>query len=118
MDRKGAWASGAEGVEINFVLATQFEIFQAGAVAQGVVGKVEDVIRLVIGQMNLEQVQVVVDGIDEATPRSAAGRCSGSCRRLAALPTEFERNTEPRVSAAETLRAVSGRLVPPARQAQ
>ena len=39
---------------------------QAGAVAQGVVGEVEHVIGLVIGQMNLEQVQLVIDGIDQA----------------------------------------------------
>ncbi len=59
-------AAGAEGVEIDFILATQFEVLQTGAVAQGVVGQVEDMIGLVVGQMDFEQVQVVVDGVDEA----------------------------------------------------
>ena len=39
---------------------------QAGAVAQGVVGEVEDVIRLVVGQVDLEQVQPAVDGLGQA----------------------------------------------------
>ena len=59
-------AAGAQGVEEDFVVAAQFEVLQAGAVAQGVVGEVEDVVGLVVGQVDLEQVQAVVDGVDEA----------------------------------------------------
>ena len=33
---------------------------------RGVVGEVEDVIGLVVGQVDLEQVQAPVDGVDEA----------------------------------------------------
>ncbi len=44
-------AAGAQGVEEDFVVAAQFDVLQAGAVAQGVVGEVEDVIGLVVGQM-------------------------------------------------------------------
>jgi hypothetical protein len=61
-------ASGAKSVEVDFILTPQFEILQASAVAQGVVGQVEDVIGFVVGQMDLEQVQLIVDGIDEADP--------------------------------------------------
>ena len=52
-------AAGAQGVEEDLVVAAQFEVLQAGAVAQGVVGEVEDVIGLVVGQVDLEQVQPV-----------------------------------------------------------
>ena len=39
---------------------------QTRAVAQGVVGEVEDVIGFVVGQMDFEQVEVVVDVVDES----------------------------------------------------
>ena len=58
-------ATGAEGIEIDFILPARFQILQTGAIAQGVISQVEHMIRLVIGQMNLEQVQLVIDGIDK-----------------------------------------------------
>ena len=82
-------AACAQGVEEDLVVAAQFEVLQAGAVAQGVVGEVEDVVGLVIGQMDLEQVQAVVDGVDQAElagqehgwRRCRRGRCRGCGRR-------------------------------------
>ena len=59
-------AAGAEGIEEDFVVAAQFDVLQTGAVAQGVVGEVEHVIGFVIRQMDLEQVQAAVDGVDQA----------------------------------------------------
>ena len=59
-------ATGAQGVEEDFVIATEFDVLQTTAVAQGVVGEVEEVIGLVEGQVDLEQLQAVVDGIDQA----------------------------------------------------
>ena len=59
-------ARGSEGVEEDFVLATQFEILQTGAVAQRVVGEVEDMIGFVVGKMELEQMEPFVDGLDES----------------------------------------------------
>ena len=59
-------AAGAQGVEEDLVVAAQFDVLEAGAVAQGVVGDVEDVVGLVVGQVELEQVQALVDGVDEA----------------------------------------------------
>ena len=56
-------AAGAEGVKENLVVAAQLDVLQTGAVAQGVVGEVENVIRLVIRQVNLEQVQSAIDGL-------------------------------------------------------
>jgi len=58
-------AAGTQGVEEDLVVAAQFDVLQTGAVAQGVVSEVEDVIRLVVGQVDLEQVQVPVDGLGE-----------------------------------------------------
>jgi hypothetical protein len=46
--------------------APKFDVFQAGAVAQGIVGEVEDVIGLVVRQVDLEQVQAAVEGLGEA----------------------------------------------------
>src|SRR5438046_10305731 len=57
--------AGAQGIEEHLVVAAQLDVLQTGAVAQGVVGEVEDVIRLVKGQVDLEQAQPVVDGVDE-----------------------------------------------------
>src|SRR5436190_20676425 len=37
-------ALGVEGVEVDFILTPQFEVLQASAIAQGVVGQVENVI--------------------------------------------------------------------------
>ena len=59
-------AASAQGIQERLVVAAQLDVLQAGAVAQGVVGEVEDVIRLVKRQMDLEQVQPVVDGVDQA----------------------------------------------------
>ncbi len=52
---------GPQQVQIGFVLPPQFEVFQASAAAQCVVGQVEHVIRFVIGQMHLEQMQLTID---------------------------------------------------------
>src|SRR5207249_1242170 len=61
-------AAGAQGIEEDLVLAAQVHVLQTGAFAQGVVGKVEDVIGLVVGQMQLQQVQPLVDGVGQSEP--------------------------------------------------
>jgi hypothetical protein len=58
-------ASRAQSIEKDLVLAAQFQVLQAGAVTQGVVSQVEHVIRLVVRQMDLQQVQAFIDGIDQ-----------------------------------------------------
>ena len=52
--------------EIKEILGTGIHVLQAGAFAQGVVGQVEDVVGLVEGAMDLQQVQAVIDGLDQA----------------------------------------------------
>jgi hypothetical protein len=59
-------AAGAQGVEEDLVVAAEFDVLQAGALAQGVVGEVEHMIRLVKRQVDLEQAEAVVDGVDQA----------------------------------------------------
>ena len=59
-------AVGAEGVEEDDVVASQFDVVEAGAVAQGVVGEVQDVVALVVGEVVLEQVESLVDGLGQA----------------------------------------------------
>ena len=74
----------AKQVEIGLVLPPQFEIFQAGAAAQRVVGQVEHVVRLVIRQMDLEQMQPLVDRLGQTQlrdqlvdqPDAAVGRAA------------------------------------------
>lgn len=63
-------------VEIDLVVAAQFEILQTVAVAEGVVSQVEHVIGLVIRQMNLEQVQTPVNGVNQ--PELAGQQVKGS----------------------------------------
>jgi hypothetical protein len=58
-------AAGAQGIEENSVVAAQLDVLQAVAVAQGVDGKVHDVIGAVVGQMDFEYVQAFVDLVDE-----------------------------------------------------
>src|SRR4029077_3669888 len=52
----------------DLVVAAQLDVFEARPLAQGVVGQVENVIRLVVGQMDLEQYQAAVDGVDQPEP--------------------------------------------------
>lgn len=49
-------------VHVGFVLPPQFQVLQAAAIAQGVVGDGENVIGFVIREVQLEQVQPLVDG--------------------------------------------------------
>ena len=58
-------AVGAEGVEEDDVVASQLDVVEAGAVAQRVVGEVEDVITLVVREVILEQVETFVDGLGQ-----------------------------------------------------
>ena len=57
---------GAQGVHIDFVVAAKFQVFQACAAGQHVVGDVQHVVGLVIRQMHLEQFQVAIEGLDQA----------------------------------------------------
>jgi len=59
-------AHGAQGVEIDLVVAEPLEVLHAPAAGEEVEGDVEDVIRLVVGQVALQEVEVVVDGGDQA----------------------------------------------------
>ncbi len=77
-------AVGAQGVEEDEVVASLFDVVEAGAVAQGIVGEVEDVVGLVVGEVELEQVEPLVNGFREAevadqqlNPADAAARNRG-----------------------------------------
>src|SRR5262249_20939100 len=59
-------AVGAQGVEEDLVVASQLNIVEAGPVAQRVVGEVQDMVGLMVGQVELEQVEPLVDGLSEA----------------------------------------------------
>jgi hypothetical protein len=43
-----------------------FQVLQAGAVTRGVVGEGQHVVGFVVGEMETEQAQVPVDGLDQA----------------------------------------------------
>ena len=61
-------ALGAEGVEVDLVVAAQLEVLEAAAAGEDVEGDVQDVVGLVIGEVPLEEVEVVVDVGDQAGP--------------------------------------------------
>ena len=52
----GRESFGAQGVEVRLVLTAVFDVFQAGALAEGIEGDVEDVVRLMVGQVDAKQV--------------------------------------------------------------
>ena len=58
-------AVGAECVEEDDVVASQFDVVEASAVAQCVVGEVQNVVTLVIREVVLEQVESLIDGLSE-----------------------------------------------------
>ena len=59
---------GAQGVEVNLVVASEFEVFDAFAAGEDVEGDVQDMVGFVIGEMPLEDMEVVVDVADQADP--------------------------------------------------
>jgi len=54
-------AVGAQGVEEDDVVASPLDVVEARSIAQGVVGKVQDVVTLVVREMVLEQMESIVD---------------------------------------------------------
>ena len=59
-------AVGAQGVQEDDVVAPQFDIVEAGPVAQRVVGEVQDMVGLMVGEVELEQMESLIDGRIEA----------------------------------------------------
>jgi hypothetical protein len=59
-------AFGPEGIEVDLVVTPDFEVFQATAAGQEVVGDVQDVVALVIRQVPLQEVESLVDVPDES----------------------------------------------------
>jgi hypothetical protein len=77
---------GSEGVGKDFVVAAQFDMFQALSAAEEIVGDVEHVIGFVVGPVNLQQVQPPVDGVDQpALPREGVYRSDSSAGQPASL---------------------------------
>src|SRR5262249_18710058 len=58
--------AGTQGVQEVLVLAAQLDVLEAGAVTEGVVSEVENVVRFMVGEGDLEDLQPLVDGLDEA----------------------------------------------------
>ena len=58
-------ALSAEGVEEVDVVAAQFDVLNAVAVAEGVIGDIQYMIGFVIGEVNLEQMKALVDEVDQ-----------------------------------------------------
>jgi hypothetical protein len=56
---------GSERVEIRFVISSEFKVFQASAAGENVVRDIQHVIRLGIRQVDLEYVDVLIDGLVE-----------------------------------------------------
>ena len=63
-------AHGAQRVEIDLIVAEPLEVLEAAAAGEEVEGDVEDVVGLEIGEVALQQVEVVVDGGDQPSALS------------------------------------------------
>ena len=59
---------GVQGVEVNLVVASEFDVLEALAAGEDVEGDVQDMVGFVIGTMPLEDMEVVVDVADQADP--------------------------------------------------
>ena len=55
----------AKGVQIVFIVAEQFEILEAGAADEDVVGEGKDMVGVMVGEVAFEQMQFGVEGIGE-----------------------------------------------------
>ena len=56
---------GSQGVKIDLIVASQFEVFDVLAAGEDVEGNVEDMVGFVVRQMPLEEVKVAVDVLDK-----------------------------------------------------
>ena len=59
-------AHGAEGIEIDLVVAAQLDVLEMSAAGEDVEGDVQDMVGFVIGEMALEEMELGVDGGDQA----------------------------------------------------
>ena len=59
-------APRAQGIEKDFVVAAQFQVFQAGAATQSVVSEIQHMVGLMIGGMEFKQIQLVVNRVHQS----------------------------------------------------
>ena len=59
-------APGTRGVEKDLVISPQLDVLEAGAFAKGVVGEVQHMVGFMEGEVEFEQLQPLVDGVNEA----------------------------------------------------
>jgi hypothetical protein len=59
---------GVQGVEISLVVAEPFQMLELGAAGEDVPGDVHHMVGLMVGEMALEQMQVVIDVGDQSRP--------------------------------------------------
>ena len=79
-------ASSAQGVQQDFIVAKEFQVLQASAAAQGQIGQGEHVVGFMVREVDLQQLQTLVQGVDEAEPtgegmneaNAAAGDAAGT----------------------------------------
>jgi hypothetical protein len=60
------YSLGAQGVEIDFVVAPQFKVFDPLPAGNDVEGDVQDMVGFVVGQMSFEKVEIPIDIVDQA----------------------------------------------------
>jgi hypothetical protein len=59
---------GAQPIEITLILSARFNIFQALSAGQNVVGHIQHMITLVIGQVDLQQLQAPIQILHQSQP--------------------------------------------------
>ena len=62
----GSGIRGAQGVEVDRIVAAQLDVLEALSAGEDVEGDVQDVVGFVIGQVAFEEVEVVVEVADQA----------------------------------------------------
>ncbi len=61
--RRVGYPTGADCVEVNFVVSQPLYVFKALAVAQNVKGDVKNVVGFKVGVMQLENMKIAIDGL-------------------------------------------------------
>ena len=84
----GSWIGNAlrtEGIEVVFIVASQFQMFQARAAGQQVVRDIEDMVGLCVRQIKLQQLQSLIESVVESDSfyqllhQADAAGCNGLC---------------------------------------
>ena len=88
---------GAQDVEIGLVVAEPFEVLDAGASGQEVVGEVEDVVGFKVGNVSFEQVDLGIESVGQFQAPATRVRSTRSGSLLESICVQVIGSNGPRL---------------------